>query len=660
MSHNHNNRVKIAWAMLAAFAVVSVLAGSIIWFSLNSASMVKMHSNQLINKDIPKIEIIDKIDRLLSSESILLYSYYATSLERGDYLHQIETRKQEAHRLIDELKQQENPPTEVEQFLALVDQFWQHSWLFDAEMQGEKDWDELRGILSEARADVDAAHHLLSVWRKAILLDAQKSSQQSLHDVAHMSDLLFLISVVIVSAAAFLLFSFYARLKDRDALFRMAYFDPLTELPNVSKLQKNLEAAIDDGERGYFMLLKLSRTQLLYATYGPELVERARVLVSNWVQGTVGRISPDIQVYQITEEYWGICDPRAQSQVDCLRLIESLLKLQYEPIECGGLKLNLSCHIGATCYPQDGRSFRELYRNAVAAIQRTNESGSDFSLYNIAMRDSYKYWVETEAAIRQALYLDQFELYYQPKINGCSREIESAEALIRWNRDGKWISPGEFIPVAEQSELIIPLGAWVLEAVCKQIQQWKQRGMQLIPIALNISAQQYQDDGFVALVEAKLKQYEIDPALIELEITEEVAATNPEHVIDTMQRLKNIGVRIALDDFGTGYSSLSYLKRFPIDTMKIDRSFVSEMDNSSESVAIVELILSLADELGYRTVAEGVETEAQAQHLTSKGCPLLQGFLFSKPVAPQQFESWLTGENNATKALPEGCGCQNS
>lgn len=642
MPHSSNVTKKIARSMIAAFAAVGLLAGSIIWFSLNSASMVKMHSTQLINEDIPKIDAIDRIDRLLNREVIQLYAYYATSLNQTAYLEDIEKRKNEAHLYIKRLNQYANPPVNTAQFLESVDQFWHQTRLFDAEMQGRQDWDELRDILAEAKLRSDGARHTLSVWRKSILLDAQESSQRSLLDVARMSDVLLLISVVIVTAAAILLLALYTRLKDRDALYRMAYFDPLTGLPNVSKLQGDMELAISQGEHGYFILLKLTRTQLLYATYGPELVDIARLRVSDWLEQTAASISPNIDIYQITEDHWGVCDRREQNQADCLGLINSLLRLQLEPIGCDGFNLNVNCQIGATCYPQDGSTFRELYRNAVAAVQGANESGDDFSLYNVATLDRYKSWLATDAAIRQALLLNQFQLYYQPKVNGCSRKIESAEALIRWQRDGDWISPAEFIPVAEQSELIISVGAWVLEAVCKQLHDWKQRGVELLPIALNISAQQYQDESFVSLVEQKLKQYDIEPELIELEITEEVAATNPEEVIETMQRLKAIGVRIALDDFGTGYSSLSYLKRFPIDTMKIDRSFVGEMDKSSESAAIVELILALAKQLGYCTVAEGVETEAQATHLTTKGCPLLQGFFFSKPIAPKQFELLLS------------------
>jgi len=643
---------KIARNMLTAFIVVSVLAASIIWFSLDAASMVKRHSTHLIKSDIPKLEVIDKVDKLLNQEIIRLYTYYATT-QRESYVDEFQRLRQEHHTYINTLKSLDEPPPNVEQFLEAVEQFSFHAWMFDEEMQTEdqrdvawdnraRDWDMLREILADAQASAKAAREILVSWRHDILVQTQASSKRSLDDVAHMSDLLLLISVVIVITSAYVLFSLHGRLKDRDALYRMAYFDPRTGLSNVSSLQQDLESAVERGEQGYFMLLKLTRTQLLYATYGPELVDDARFRVSQWLQQTVAQISAEIEVYQVSEDCWGIRDQRQQNQVDCLRLIESLLRLQHEPLNIGDLKINVSCQIGATCYPQDGNHFRELYRNAVAAVQGVNETGGEFSLYNKAMLDRYQRWVDTDAAIRQALLLDQFELFYQPKVRGEDKQIASAEALIRWHRDGNWVSPGEFIPVAEQSGLIIPLGAWVLEAVCKQIQDWQRRGVALVPIALNISAQQYQDEGFVELVANKLQQYDIAPELIELEITEEVAANNPEHVINTMQRLKEIGVRIALDDFGTGYSSLSYLKRFPIDTMKIDRSFVGEMDSSSDSAAIVELILALADQLGYCTVAEGVETEAQAERLAEQGCDLLQGFLFSRPVAVAQFEDMLT------------------
>ena len=638
MPQNSSFTRKFARNLIAAFIVVSGLAASIIWFSLDAVSMVKQHSTHLINDDIPKLEAIDQVDKALNREIIRLYSYYATT-ERTGTVDEFERLRKEYHEFINQLKTLENPPVNVDQFLDAVEQFSFHAWLFDEEMQSEgRDWDQLREILADARAKANDARAILVDWRHTILRQTQASSNRSLEDVAHMSNLLFLISAFIVIASAFILFSLYSRLKDRDALYRMAYFDPLSGLPNMSRLAHDMERAKLNGEQGYLMLLKLSRTELLYATYGPEMMDELRVKVSQWIQATVSKISDDIEIYQVSTSYWGIRDTRKQNQVECLRLIESLLTIQQQSLAIGKLEISVSFQIGATCYPQDGEDFRELYRNAVAAVQGVHEAGGEFNLFNVSMLNHYQHWVDTDAAIRQALKLDQFELFYQPKVNADTHEVESAEALIRWKRNGDWVSPGEFIPVAEQSGLIIPLGSWVIEAVCKQLQQWIKQGFEPIPIALNISAQQYQEDNFVDLVEAKLTQYGIPAELIELEITEEVAANDPDNVIDTMKKLKAIGVRVALDDFGTGYSSLSYLQRFPIDTLKIDRSFVGEMDKSSENAAIVELILALAEQLGYCTVAEGVETDAQAQKLAEKGCDILQGFLFCRPIPATAFQ----------------------
>ena len=243
---------------------------------------------------------------------------------------------------------------------------------------------------------------------------------------------------------------------------------------------------------------------------------------------------------------------------------------------------------------------------------------------------------------------NQLSLYWQPKYQTNSRQAASAEALLRWQIDNEFIPPSKFIPLAEKSGFIMNLGQWVLEQSCKQWVEWHNKGLNPLPIAMNISALQFQDHAFIQKVKEVLDKTGIPPNMLELEITEEAATEKPEKIIQTMNQLSEIGVGIALDDFGTGYSSLSNLSRFPINTMKIDRAFIMNIDRSNADLMIVKLIMDVAKQKNCLTVAEGVETEEQLLKLLNLGCDYIQGFYFSKPLPNEEYEILLT-QRNETK-----------
>ena len=281
------------------------------------------------------------------------------------------------------------------------------------------------------------------------------------------------------------------------------------------------------------------------------------------------------------------------------------------------------------------------------------KGGGNYNFYTGDMNFSSSKRLQEEKKLRDALERNEYLLYYQPKLNISSGKLVGMEALLRWRKDNKtMVAPGKFITMLEESGLILPVGEWVLNQACRQNQKWIDEGYDPMVVAVNVSARQFRQLDFVEVVYKAIKNSGMDPMLLEIEVTEGVLMEDTQASTTTLDELKMLGGRIAIDDFGTGYSSLSYLQRYPIDTLKIDRGFVSGLENRSEDAAIATTIVALAHNLRLNIVAEGVETEKQMTFLNAIGCHQLQGFLFSQPVAVHEFEKYLRNQNLLFRNLP--------
>ncbi|HSC14469.1 MAG TPA: bifunctional diguanylate cyclase/phosphodiesterase, partial [Gammaproteobacteria bacterium] len=310
-----------------------------------------------------------------------------------------------------------------------------------------------------------------------------------------------------------------------------------------------------------------------------------------------------------------------------------------QPIRVEGHEVFVSASIGIATYPEDGLSSEILIRNADTAMYHAKEQGkAAYQYYSAAMNAASVERLTLETGLRRALEDGSLELHYQPQVEMLTGRIIGAEALLRWKHPQRGhISPASFIPIAEASGLIVPIGEWVLERACAQAAEWRDAGLPRMPISVNVSGVQFHRQDLCEVVRKKLDAFRLDPGILHIEITETAIVAARERAIELLTQLRKLGVRLALDDFGTGYSSLSYLKSFPIDTVKIDRSFVAEMLTDHTTASIVEAIVSMSRILGLSVVAEGVEDPSQFAFLQRIGCDAAQGFYVSAALPAAEF-----------------------
>jgi EAL domain-containing protein (putative c-di-GMP-specific phosphodiesterase class I) len=317
--------------------------------------------------------------------------------------------------------------------------------------------------------------------------------------------------------------------------------------------------------------------------------------------------------------------------------VRKIREAMHSPFWLEARDLHVTVSIGASTYPRDGEEFDILLRNADAAMHRVKAEGRNgFQFYAAAMTRQATDRVELENELRLALGKNELEIHYQPQVVLATGRIVGVEALMRWNHQGRgWIPPEQFIPIAEDSDLIHPLGEFALTESCRRMKAWKEAGFASLRLAVNLSPHQFRSPGFVEAVGRALRAAELEPACLELELTESVLVENREEAAGILKRLKALGVQIAVDDFGTGYSSLSYLSRLPIDCLKVDRSFVSRVHEKGHDAAITQAVISLAHSLAVRVIAEGIETVEQLEFLRTHRCDQGQGNLFSPAVNPE-------------------------
>jgi len=430
----------------------------------------------------------------------------------------------------------------------------------------------------------------------------------------------------------------------------IAYHDALTALPNRALFTRLLDQALKEGQRYQrrlaVMFVDLDRFKNINDTLGheagDELLRQVAARLRGALRGsdTVARLGGDEFVILV---------PEYADEPDLVAIAEKVLGAVGRPVACAGQEFRVTASVGIAVYPADGIDEPTLMKHADIAMYQAKEDGKNtFAFYVDDINHHSVERLAFESNLRRALEEEQLELHFQPKVESHTSRMTGVEALLRWRHpDLGLVAPAKFIPIAEETGLIVPIGRWVLRVACEQQVAWRRAGLPGLRMAVNLSARQFADDNLLRDVETIVRETGIAPGDLEIEITESMLMMDAAKALKVLQGFKSLGIRLSVDDFGTGYSSLANLKRFPVDTIKVDRSFVRELPANGEDRAIADAIIAMGRTLGMSIVAEGVETGAQADFLREHGCHEIQGFYYSRPVPAPQIQQLLADHPSA-------------
>ncbi|MHC3750189.1 EAL domain-containing protein [Stutzerimonas stutzeri] len=434
------------------------------------------------------------------------------------------------------------------------------------------------------------------------------------------------------------------RRKIEERLRYLTHYDDLTGLANRGLLKERLQEACQrvrrNGRNMAVLYIDLDRFKLLNESLGHEAADALLREVSRRLSQTLGEADT---IARLSGDEFVVLLDAYGSLSGLAHLGSRLLQRIRKPIVIGEQELVISASIGVSLLPDNSRDAEVLLRQASTAMQQAKHlGGNTLQFFTDRPQASGMHYLQLENQLRKALEVGQLEVFYQPRLSLADDSLEAAEALVRWRHPQRGlVTPADFIPLAEETGLIIPLGEFVLREACRQARRWQQEGLADIRVSVNLSVKQLRQGNFVSLVRQVLEETGLPPAMLELELTESQLLDDIDNAISISEQLRALGVKLAIDDFGTGFSSLSYLKRFPVDYVKIDRSFISEVEHSTQDAAITRAIIAMVHSLERRVVAEGVETQAQMDFLKANLCDEIQGYLLSPPVPAEQFAELL-------------------
>jgi diguanylate cyclase (GGDEF)-like protein len=629
---------RIWWLFLLVLGVGIAVSIRIVFLG----DSVQAVNRMFIAEKLPLSQRIGDLRGVIADEERLLYEYYSYTATRDDFQAQ---RKLNAQRLDSIVEQLEEDTDSREQVTELRSQLAELNQLSDelSSALGSKsvNWDFARAILAQVKPKVRQIEGTLatmsSVNRQAV--DSLGMGSQS--SVSNMVGWVFGFSVLIIVVALFVAYYVVAITRAEEKLKYQAFFDPATALPNQYRLREELSAAFMQRRAGTVMMIVADREQEIFESLGAVETER-------WLVKVAYRLRDGIKAKEETLYRFGgnafvlVCWPGDLAGAQ--RRAAQLLSTAQQPLHVERRELFSTLSIGAALIDygagNDAASMAEAtVQQAASACNRVRRAGgNDFAIYDEAMGRAAANTLQLITELQHAVEKNELCLHYQPKVDTASGRLLGMEALVRWMHPERGlVSPMEFIPVSEETGMIVAIGRWVLREACRQNAEWQSAGLRPVRVAVNLSARQFRSDNLLDEIDAALSEASLSASSLELEITESMVMENPERVIKLLDKIRSRGIHLSLDDFGTGHSSLAYLKRFPIDSVKIDRAFIKETPDNADDVAIARTIVAMAKSLGLTIVAEGVETEAQLELLKTMGCDQIQGFFISHPLPADDF-----------------------
>lgn len=433
------------------------------------------------------------------------------------------------------------------------------------------------------------------------------------------------------------------RKESEEYLKYLANYDTLTDLPNRVLFKARLEVAIENAKRYdkkvAILFLDLDRFKGINDTLGHNVGDYVLKQVAERLSQNVRKSDT---VARLGGDEFTIILPEIKNEDVAISVVNKIFKALTYPFFYKEQELFITTSIGITFYPDDAISIENLLKNADSAMYKAKEQGNRFALYTPEINDKLSRDRIIEQGLHKALDRAELTIYYQPQIDLKTKKIIGLEALLRWiHPELGYVSPAEFIPVAEQTGLIVPIGEWVIKEACRKNKDWQEKGYPSITLAVNLSARQFMDSNLVPTIIRILKETKLDPKYLDLEITESISIYNINKIIQILTELKAIGVNVSIDDFGTGHSSLSYLKSFPITHLKIDKSFVDDIVSDKSNLVIIKAIIEMAHGLDLKVIAEGVESKEQLLYLEKLNCNAAQGYIFSRPLPTLEIEKLL-------------------
>jgi diguanylate cyclase (GGDEF)-like protein len=521
------------------------------------------------------------------------------------------------------------------------------SWLVGQVRDATQTEDQMRIYAREIGADENA---MVEAFREIPVMSSEQFGHvaQALYTLANQ---LSLSAYQNVQQARFIT----EQKRDQDKIAFLAHHDQLTGLANRTLFVDRFAQAAGHASRTStemaLCVLDLDGFKAINDTHGHPLGDHLLCEVAKRLKDAV-RTSDT--VCRIGGDEFAVLFTDLQEPSAVHALIKKIFACFEAPFKLVGALHSISASVGVAVFPEDGTEFSTLFENADAAMYYAKESGrNNVQFFHQEINHRVQHRLTIEKELRQALLEDQLELHYQPIIQLPEKRLAGMEALVRWRHPQKGlILPGQFIPVAEESNLIVLLGQWVIKAACRDMAAWRTLGLPELPVSVNVSARQLFEKNFAAFVGQTLIEDNLPAHQLELEVTENIFLESSDSVEAVMNELKDIGVGLILDDFGTGYSSLSYLKRFRIEKLKIDRSFMEQVCHNQQDAILVTTIIRMAQSLGMKVVAEGVETAEQMEFLTAQGCELAQGFFFSKPLPLAAVQELLSLPDSGHLTLP--------